>query len=90
MVTLTRLKALLVALGLVVSGVALKTGYDVVRHSGNDHVQHHLMLIVMNELLQRDPSLRTVLETVIGPPEAVLPTSEPDPDPPADPPDPTE
>ncbi len=88
--TLTRIHALLVALGLVVSGVVLKTGYDVTRHSRNDHVQHHLMLIVMNEQIRRDPSLRAALEAVIGPPEVALPTRESDPDPPADPPDPTE
>ena len=88
--TLTRLRALLAALALVASGIAVKTGYDVVHERRNDHVQHHYMLIVINELLQRDPSLRTVLETVIGSPEVALPIGEVDPDPPADPPDPTE
>lgn len=54
------------ALSLLLAGIVLKAGYDVTQHTSNDHLQHHAGLVVINELMRRDPSLRDVLNAVMG------------------------
>lgn len=79
--TLTKIRAVIYALGLVLAGTALKVGYDVTQHSRNDHLQHHLVLLVINELIRRDPTLRAPIDALIGQPTDAIQ------DPPAETPD---
>jgi len=65
----------------VLVGIVGKVGYDVTRHSTNDHLQHHLVLLVINEQLRRDPTLRAPIDALIGQPTDAIQ------DPPAETPD---
>jgi hypothetical protein len=68
------------ALGLVLVGILLGQGWAVRTHAANDHVQHHMVILVMNELIRRDPTLAAFVTAALGAPEAVTA-----PGPPADP-----
>jgi hypothetical protein len=76
-----------VAVGLVLFGLVLGLGYSVVRHAGSDHLNHHVMIVVINELIRRDPSLAAVVDAALGVPDTVTAPPVEEAEPPADEPD---
>ena len=56
---------------MVLSGIVLGQGWAVRTHVNNDHVQHHVMILVVNELIRRDPSLAAFVDAALGAPESV-------------------
>ncbi len=59
------------AVGLLVLGFLVGQAWAAKTHLDNDHVQHHMLIIVMNELIRRDPSLAAFVDAALGVPETV-------------------
>lgn len=68
---MTRWQLVAGAVGLVLIGILVGQGWATKRHLDNDHVQHHMLIIVMNELIRRDPSLAAFVDAALGVPETV-------------------
>ena len=60
-----------VAVTLVLSGVVIGQLWAAKSHVDTDHVQHHMVILVMNELIRRDPSLAAFVDAALGAPETV-------------------
>lgn len=82
---MTRWPLIAGAIGLLLTGIVLGQGWAALRHGGNDHLQHHVMIVVINELIRRDPSLAAVVDAALGVPEAVTTPVVEEVDPPAEP-----
>ena len=63
--------AAVVAVVLVLSGIVIGQLWAVRAHVNNDHIQHHMVILVMNELIRRDPSLAAFVDAALGAPDTV-------------------
>ena len=63
--------AAVVAVVLVLSGIVIGQLWAVRAHVNTDHVQHHMVILVVNELIRRDPSLAAFVDAALGAPEMV-------------------
>ncbi len=61
----------IVAVALVTSGFVIGQLWAAKSHVDADHVQHHLVILVINELIRRDPSLAAFVDAALGAPETV-------------------
>ncbi len=59
------------AVALVLSGIGIGQFWAARAHVDNDHVQHHMVILVVNELIRRDPSLAAFVDAALGAPESV-------------------
>jgi len=59
------------AVVLVLGGIAGGQLWAARAHADNDHIQHHVLIMVMNELIRRDPSLAAFVDAALGAPDTV-------------------
>ncbi len=59
------------AVALVVSGIVIGQLWALRGHANTDHIQHHVVILVMNELIRRDPSLAAFVDAALGAPDTV-------------------
>lgn len=57
------------AVALVVSGIVIGQLWALRAHADNDHIQHHVVILVINELIRRDPSLAAFVDAALGAPD---------------------
>jgi len=69
------------ALLLVLAGTILSLAYQYALHIRTDHVQHHALILVINELIRRDPSLQQVLVPIMSAEPAPEAVPQPQPNP---------
>jgi nucleoside-diphosphate-sugar epimerase len=70
--TLTRTQLIVAIIGMLLLGGLGKAGYDVSRHLAQDHLQHHFLIVVTNELIRRDPSLATLVNALLDTPGSAV------------------
>lgn len=68
---------LLLLVAVFLGGIGTKTAWDTSRHTLADHTQHHALILLMNELIRRDPTLLSVVAPAPPAPAAPSPPEAP-------------